>query len=452
MTATETGTGTGTADAGRVERIDVAIVGAGPSGLAAAQALARAGAGRIVVLDREAQPGGIPRHADHHGYGLRDMHRSLTGPEYARRWVERASAAGAEIRAGTQATGWTGDRGLGLELTSPAGRTLLRARAVVLATGCRERPRAARLVAGTRPQGVMTTGMLQQIVHLGHESVGRRAVIVGAEHVSFSALMTLARGGARTVAMVTEQARHQSYAAFRGGALLRYRVPLLTRSSLTVIRGRRRVESVQIVSIDDGASREIECDLVIFSADWIPDHELALLAGAQLDPGTRGPAVDAALRTSVPGLFATGNLLHGAETADVAALTGRHVAAGVTSWLERGDWPQARVPLVCDAPLLWVTPNLLSASDSAQRETIYNNNNDNDNGIPARDRFLLRAQVELRDATVVLTQGDMTLLQARLPMVMPGRSARLQTSWLRDVRPDGGALRLRVASARRRRA
>jgi flavin-dependent dehydrogenase len=144
-----------------VSEVDVAIIGAGPAGLAAATELGRHDAS-VVILEREAQPGGIPRHSDHQGYGLRDLRRLTSGPRYARRWSELAERAGAELRPRTQVTGWSGE-GV-LELTSPHGREELRARAVVLATGCRERPRPARLVPGTRPQGVMTTGMLQQLV------------------------------------------------------------------------------------------------------------------------------------------------------------------------------------------------------------------------------------------------------------------------------------------------
>ena len=158
-------------------RRDVAVIGAGPAGLAAAAELRAAGAGTVLVIEREAEPGGIPRHADHQGFGLRDLRRVLSGPGYAARCADRASKAGAELLLRTQVTGWTADGAL--EVTGPAGRSAIAARAIVLAAGCRERPRSARLVAGTRPQGVMTTGTLQQLVYLARERVGTRAVVVG---------------------------------------------------------------------------------------------------------------------------------------------------------------------------------------------------------------------------------------------------------------------------------
>jgi thioredoxin reductase len=417
--------------------VDVAVVGAGPAGLAAATALARAQAGRVVVLEREPEPGGIPRHARHQGFGLRDLHRAMTGPRYAARRAELAVASGAELRTGVQVTGWDEDGCL--ELTGPAGRARLRARAVVLATGCRERPRPARLVPGTRPQGVMTTGMLQQLVYLHGQRPGRRAVVVGAEHVSFSALLTLAHGGARGIAMITEHPRHQSAAVFRAGAALRFRTPLHTRTRLAAIRGRRRVEAVELADLATGATTELACDLVVFTADWIPDHELAVLGGAELDRGTRGPAVDLALRTTRPGVFAAGNLLHGAETADVAALSGEHVAAGVTRYLEGEEWPVERVPIRCEDPLAWVSPSALAAAASTA-------------STPPRGRFLLRSRALLRLASVELSQRGRTLWRGRLARLGPGRSAAVPHGWTRQVDPDAGPVVARLASARRRRA
>ncbi len=414
------------------DRADVAIIGAGPSGLAAATELRRLGVDSVVVLDREAAAGGIPRHANHQGYGVRDLRRVMSGPRYAARWARAAARAGSQLLLDTQVTGWS-EAGA-LEVTSAAGRRELSADAVVLATGCRERPRSARLIAGTRPQGVMNTGMLQQLVYLAHERVGSRAVVVGAEHVSFSALMTLHHGGARAVAMTTELPRHQSFAAFRIGAAARYRTRLLTRNTVTAIRGDRRVEAVEVTDLDTGCVETIECDLVVLTADWIPDHELAVLGGARLDPGTRGPAVDALLRTTRPGLFAAGNVLHGAEPADVAALSGRHVARGVVEHLAGSPWPSPGVPVTCLEPLHWIVPNevLIGAR-------------------PARGRYLLRAREELHHVRIRMSQDGRELGCHRLARVIPGRSASLGTSWTELVDRRGGPVVISLASVRRRR-
>jgi thioredoxin reductase len=411
----------------RVDQVDVAIVGGGPAGLAAAAELRRRGVGSVCVLEREPAAGGIPRHADHPGFGLRDLHRSLSGPHYARCLTVRAQAAGVELRTGVQATGWSADGAL--ELTGPGGRTALLARAVVLATGCRERPRSARLIPGTRPQGVMTTGTLQQLVYLEHQPVGRRALVVGAEHVSFSALATLAEAGARTVEIITEHPRHQSFAAFALGATLRYHAPLRTRTVLSEIIGSPRVEAAAVTDLDSGARREIACDVVVLTADWIPDHELVLAAGALLDPGTRGPVVDVRLRTSRPGLFAAGNLLHGAEPADVAALSGRTVAASVLEYLQGSGWPATSVPVVCDPPLHWIVPNRIVP------------------GEPLRS-FRLRAREILHDVRIEVIQDGRVLARRRVARVMPGRSTRLDAGCVTRVDPAGTVVQVRAVSAR----
>src|SRR4051812_5173934 len=415
----------------RVVSASVVVVGGGPPGLAAAIELRRRGVEDVLVLEREREPGGIPRHSDHAGFGARDLRRLTSGPRYARRYAELAAAAGARIARETMATGWTADGAL--EVTSAQGRTEIAAAAVILATGCRERPRAARLVPGTRPAGVMTTATLQQLVHLRHETVGRRAVVVGAEHVSFSAVATLAEGGARTVAMVTEHPRHQSLAAFRAGAAARYRAPLHTRTAVTDIAGRARVEAVELTRVDTGETRRVACDTGVSPADWIPDHELAGLAGIALDPGTRGPVVDTALRTARRGVFAAGNLDHGAEPADVAALGGRHAGAAAADFLAGGSsWPERRVPIRCAPPLRWIAPNAIAPGA----------------GPPPRGRFALRAGAFIRAAEIEVAQDGRALWRGRLRRVQPGRSAALPADWPAAVDAGGGPVLVRVRRAR----
>ena len=175
------------------EHVSVAIVGGGPSGLTAAAALARQVDGTVLVIEREAETGGIPRHSDHLGYGIRDLRRFVSGPAYAKRLTAAAQDAGAVLETEAMVTGWAGERQL--RVTSPRGIRTVTADAVVLATGARERPRPARLVPGDRPDGVYTTGQLQNLVHLHHARVGSRAVVVGAELVSWSAVLTLPLSG-----------------------------------------------------------------------------------------------------------------------------------------------------------------------------------------------------------------------------------------------------------------
>jgi hypothetical protein len=184
---------------------------------------------------------------------------------------------------------------------------------------------------------------------------------------------------------------------------------------------------VELTRLDTGGVRRVPCDLVVFTADWIPDHELAVLGGASLDPGTRGPSVDPALRTTRPGIFAAGNLLHGAETADVAALSGRGVVAGVLGHLEGEPWPEARVEIRCEPPLRWIAPNALTASTPAPR------------------RFLLRAEEPLPATGVELLQAERRLWSGRLCHLGPGRSARLPSSWASGADAAGEPVVARLA-------
>ncbi len=228
--------------------VDVLIIGGGPSGLTAAAQLAPRTPGRVLVVDRETAAGGIPRHSDHPGYGIRDLKRFLSGPAYAQRLTNNALAAGAEIETRTMVTDWAGEHSVAL--TSPQGRRRIHARAIILATGARERPRAARLVAGDRPAGVYTTGQLQNLVHLHHGTPGRRAVIIGAELVSWSAVMTLREAGCAAALMVSAHASPESPAPLWITGRLAFKVPVATSTRVTRIIGDGRVTGVEVENLN----------------------------------------------------------------------------------------------------------------------------------------------------------------------------------------------------------
>jgi thioredoxin reductase len=406
--------------------VDVAIVGGGPAGLTAAAALSRDRALNVVVLERESAAGGIPRHSDHPGYGMRDLKTFIRGPAYARRLADTAAAAGATIRTNTMVTGCLDENTL--EVTSPRGRELIQASAIVLATGARERPRPARMIPGDRAAGVYTTGHLQNVVHLKHGTVGRRAVVVGAELVSYSAVLTLKHAGCRTALMTTQYPSPESYAVFNlAGKTPLLGVEVATRTQLTRIIGKPVVQAVEVEDLDTGQRRMIDCDTVVLTGDWIPDHELARSAGLDMDPGTLGPVVDTALRTSRPGVFAIGNLLHPVDTADIAALDGRHVADQVRDYLSGRRPLTESVRIQADAPLRWVAPNLIRAGDP----------------MPARHRLLLWTDALVRVPTVVATQSGKVIGRKTLPWpASPGRVFRVPSSILRDVEASRGPVTL----------
>ncbi len=334
---------------GMSRAVDVLVVGAGPAGLAAAAYLAATGTGRIEVLDREQQAGGVPRHCAQGRFGT--WLHPLTGPVYARLLTEAAQGVGAVVRTGVSALDWAGP--LALATVSRDGPETITARAVVLATGARERPRAARLVPGTRPGGVYTTGELQQAVHLYRQRIGTRAVIVGAEDVSYTAADTVRAAGAEVVALLTDQPRAGASPVRALDARLRHRIPLLTDTSVTELLGHGRLSGVRIRH-RDGRTTVLAADTIVFTGDFVPEHELARRAGltrapgtgapgirapGTCAPGTRAPAVDAAQRTSRPGVFAAGGLTSPGERAARAAREGTRAAIGVREWLAGAEWP-----------------------------------------------------------------------------------------------------------------
>ncbi|MFC8080087.1 NAD(P)/FAD-dependent oxidoreductase [Streptomyces sp. NPDC057307] len=428
---------------GRRERaVDVLVIGAGPAGLALASRLAAtdptAGTLGVEVVDREAEPGGVPRHCAHSGFGLRDLRRPMTGPAYARHWADAAVHAGATLRTGVTVTGWSEDpasaASLTVEVTSPAGLERITARAVVLATGARERPRSARLVPGTRPAGVFTTGELQRTVRLHHRPVGRRAVVVGAESVSYSAVRTLREAGVEVVAMVTELPYHQVSPATALDARLRRGVPLLVGTRVSELLGRGRLSGVALRRAD-GRSTTVACDTVVFTGDWIPDHELARRGGVALDGGTRGPAVDGSFRTDRAGVFAVGNLLHGVEPAHTAAREGLLAAGPVLRHLTDGARPAAtRVPVQVEAPLRWIAPNRIDPADPRV----------------ATGGFTLRTESRLAPwSSLVVSRDGAVLHRQRLVRgAVPNRTVRLSAAWTEQLRAGAGDGPVRISVER----
>ncbi|WEP00136.1 FAD-dependent oxidoreductase [Streptomyces sp. FXJ1.172] len=435
------------------------VVGAGPAGLTAAARLAAAGAGRVEVLEREPDAGGVPRHCAHGGFGT--LTQPMTGPGYARRLAAAAERAGAVIRTGVTVLDWGvapgaavagvpradpagagqampafvagGGMGQGavcagpvLHAVGPGGPETVEARAVVLATGARERPRTARLVPGTRPAGVYTTGELQQAVHLFGQYVGTRAVVVGAEPVSCAAAETVRAAGAGVVALVTEQPRAQVPFQQAQSARLWHRTPLLTDTTVAELLGHGRLSGVR-VRHRDGRTAVLSCDTVVFTGDFIPDHELARRGALALDPGTRGPAVDGSLHTSRPGVFAAGNVLHAVEPAGAAAREGARAARAVLGFLAGAAWPGPGIPLTVEAPLRWIAPNRIAPADRPER-------------------YVLRTAAPL-GRPVLHVRQDGRLLHRERPA--PGtallhRALTLTARWHDRVDPGGGEVRVSV--------
>jgi thioredoxin reductase len=403
---------------------DVLIVGGGPAGLSCALRLKERGVASVLVVEREDAAGGIPRHSVHQGYGVRDLHRLLTGPAYARTLVHRARDRGVDILLRTTVTS-IGDDGT-VSLSSPTGLQTLTPRAIVMATGARERPRAARLVPGDRPAGVFTTGQLQQWVALHELPVGHRAVVVGAEHVAYSAVLTLRHAGVDTVALLTEFPHHQSARGASVVSRLLWRAPTIPFARVTAVHGRTRVERVEYEDLRTGQRHSLACDTVVFTGDWIPDVEVARRSGVDCDAHSGGPRTDLGGRTSRPHVYAAGNLVHPVETADRAALTARAVADEVANDLAHGPVTTPAVELVAGDGLAWVWPQRVPR--------------------PSAHRLQLRFSRFARSRTVVAEQGGHVVGTASVRSITPGQHRSVSAAILRHVQPENGPVTLRVAS------
>lgn len=344
-----------------VPPIDVAVIGGGPAGLAAATALKAAGVVRVVVLDREAEAGGIPRHCGHIPFGMREFTRILKGPDYASRLVERAQAHGVEIH--TRATVIEALPGGELSVSTPDGSGRIYARRVIYATGVRETPRSARLISGARVGGVLNTGALQAMVYLNGHRPFSRPVILGSELVAFSSLLTCAHAAIRPVAML--ESGKKAIARWPVPLLAKLkRVPVLTSATLLSIEGKGKVESVR-VRMADGKEREIDCDGVILTGTFTPEAALARNGHLEVDPATGGPRVDQWGRCSDPAYFATGNLLRPVETAGWSWAEGRRTAIWVDKDLKgRLPSPKHSVPIeLRDPRLKYAMPQRLEHPD-----------------------------------------------------------------------------------------
>lgn len=408
-----------------VRTAKVAIVGGGPAGLSAATALA--GTADVLLLEREAELGGIPRHSNHWGYGWRDLRTVITGPAYARRLAGQAAESGSELLTSAMVTGWDARR---LEVTTPKGLFRIDADAIVLATGARERPRAARRIPGDRPAGVYTTGELQNQVHLFGHRIGERAVVVGSELVSWSAVLTLRHAGVKTVLMTSARPAAETYAAVALAGRVAFGVPVATNTTVTRVIGKGRVTGVEVLDTTTGQTRIVACDTVVFTADWIPDNELAAQLGLSLQPHSLAPLVDAALRTELPGVFAAGNLLHPVDTADNAALDGRQVAASVRSWLADRSEPSGGVRVEPAGELLWVAPGLVRPGAPQ----------------PVRGRLVSWVSAYRRFPTVVARQNGRVIGTVRTPWpAAPGRIFRIPNRILAGVDPSGSPVQLTLA-------
>ncbi len=343
------------------EQFDVVVIGGGPAGLSAATQLKRQGVANVIVLEREPDAGGIPRHCGHFGFGMREFKRILTGPQYAAKLVKEALRAGVAIHTSTTVVE-ANEHGT-LRVATKQGVRKINARRIIYATGIRETPRSARLISGCRPLGVMNTGALQSMIYLKNRKPFKHPVIVGTELVSFSAIMTCRHANIKPVAMIDEL----PHVTARWPSSLFPRlvgVPLHLETRLVRIIGEKQVSAV-VVENAEGQRRELKCDGIILTGKFTPEASLGRSGHLAVDPATGGPVVDQYGRCSDPVYFATGNVLRPVETAGWCWNEGRQTASWVKDDLAgKLSGSEAHLRIGIKSPVIkYVVPQQISVPD-----------------------------------------------------------------------------------------
>ena len=341
------------------------IIGGGPGGLAAAAELKKNGIDDILILEREHTPGGILRQCIHDGFGLTRFGETLSGPEYAQRFIDDVKKQGIEIVTDATVIGLTRDRKV--TAASKDGLLQYQADAVILTMGWRERTRGALSIPGERPAGVFTAGTAQAYINLKNKMVGKNVIILGSGDIGMIMARRMTLEGAKVQTVFEIQPYPSGLPRNIEQCLNDYQIPLYLSHTVTKIIGHNRLEAVEVSQVNEnmqpvpGTEKRYDCDTLILSVGLIPENELSLMAGVELDPRTKGAVVDEFYQTSVPGIFAAGNVLHAHDLVDFVSHEAERLAKSVAAYLKE-DLAPAEISIETGGLIGYTVPQKISGA------------------------------------------------------------------------------------------
>lgn len=388
---------------------DVIIIGGGSAGLAAAVKLKEQGIDDILILEREMHLGGILRQCIHDGFGVTRFKEALSGPEYAQRFIDQVHEMGTEYVTDTTVLNITSDRVI--TAASKKGLKFYKAKAIVLTMGCRERTRGAISIPGTRPAGVYTAGVAQAYTNLKNIMVGKKIVILGSGDIGLIMARRMTLEGAQVKAVCEILPYPSGLPRNIEQCLNDYDIPLYLSHTVTRIKGKERLEGITVCKVDQnmqpikGTEKDYECDTLILSVGLIPENELSLLAGVELDPVTKGPIVDENYQTSVEGIFAAGNVLHVHDLVDFVSIESEKLAVSLAQYLKAHELEICKIKINSDQMVSHTIPQYISG------EKDFN--------------ISLRVKKPLHNCHVTIMQKDRTLKTVKMNKALPAEMIQI---------------------------
>jgi NADPH-dependent 2,4-dienoyl-CoA reductase/sulfur reductase-like enzyme len=357
---------------------DVAVVGGGPAGLAAAIAAKKDGAEKVLIIERDNALGGILQQCIHPGFGLTRFNEELSGPEYYSRFVDEANELGVETLLNAMVLEVNAETKQVYCASAEYGMVLVQAKSVVLAMGCRERTRANIVVPGTRPSGLYTAGSAQRLVNRQNVMVGKKVVILGSGDIGMIMARRMTLEGAKVVMVVELMDYLAGLTRNRVQCLDDFGIPLKLAHTITRIVGNERVEGVFVAPVDENKKpilekeEFVECDTVLFSVGLIPENELTKDAGIEMDRITNGPRVNQYMETSKSGVFACGNVVHVNDLVDNVSSESEQAGAYASKYA-KGELATDKATFVCKTGrnVRYVCPHKLVSSAEAEKVTLY---------------------------------------------------------------------------------